>query len=92
MLKYGWLDSHLSVGPLQCEEVQADGRVDPALEDELVRHAAADGVRRVLHVAVDARLDHPLVVERRESTRLVKQLRDEIVSPVRLQLKIWNKD
>ena len=79
---------HLSIWPLQDEEVQADGvGRGAALQAQLILHGASDGMRGVLAlVAVEGGADRPLVAESREAARLIEELSDEVICAVWLQL------
>lgn len=65
-------------------------RIDrrPAAATDLIADAALGALRRILLVAVEARFDDPLVAEGVEAARLVVELVDELVGPVRFELHV----
>lgn len=62
-----------------------------ALQDELERERALAGEVGVALEVVDAGLQHPRLVENRETWRFVVQAGDEVVGAVRPELHLWGR-
>lgn len=85
-------DLHVREGTLERKEMYTHGCASLGFQYELIGNGSLIRLMRIALAVVDSGLDHPLLIEGRETCRFIEQLMNILICAIGFHLQIYNED